>query len=149
MRNPFKKPKEKKPKKRMVWLDRTLIRSHLHIGIAFHGKEVKHEMKRLRIDKSMIHQVYHDNWTHTDADATTIFLDNAQAREHLAIVLVHKRCPTKPHLIGGVLAHEATHIWQAIKETMGEEAPGHEMEAYAIQSITTKLLHAYYERNPL
>jgi hypothetical protein len=35
--------------------------------------------------------------------------------------------------IHALLAHEAVHVWQQVKENMGEDAPGHEIEAYTIQ----------------
>lgn len=41
------------------------------------------------------------------------------------------------------LAHESTHIWQAICEYIGEEAPGDETSAYHIGHITQKAYEWY------
>jgi hypothetical protein len=41
------------------------------------------------------------------------------------------------------LAHEATHIWQQMKEVIGEECPGIETEAYHIGHITQKSYEWY------
>lgn len=43
----------------------------------------------------------------------------------------------------GLIVHEATHVWQHIKEHIGEVKPGDEMEAYAMQAISQELLHAF------
>ena len=42
--------------------------------------------------------------------------------------------------VAALLAHEATHVWQAICENMGEDSPGKEIEAYAIQWMTQSLI---------
>lgn len=42
---------------------------------------------------------------------------------------------TLPELIGA-LAHEATHVWQGIKEQINEPNPSHEVEACTVQWIT-------------
>jgi hypothetical protein len=41
------------------------------------------------------------------------------------------------------ITHEAVHVFQRICELLGEEAPGHEVEAYAIERITQNLIDAY------
>jgi len=38
--------------------------------------------------------------------------------------------------IHSLLTHEAVHVWQALCDSMGEEAPGREVEAYSIQWMT-------------
>ena len=45
--------------------------------------------------------------------------------------------------IAAILAHEAVHIWQLIRREIGEDKPGDEGEAYAVQHITQELLQAY------
>lgn len=42
-----------------------------------------------------------------------------------------------------VLAHEAVHVWQEIKEFIGEEKPSHEFEAYAVQNLIYYLRSEY------
>ena len=42
-----------------------------------------------------------------------------------------------------LLAHEATHIWQKIRENLGEESPSPEFEAYSIQNISQNLFDSY------
>lgn len=47
--------------------------------------------------------------------------------------------------IAGVLAHEATHVWQHIREEIGEEKPSSEFEAYSVQAIFQGLYQAWLD----
>ena len=48
--------------------------------------------------------------------------------------------------ICGVLAHEATHVVQALREWIGERDLGDEIEASAIQVVTQSLIETYRPR---
>jgi hypothetical protein len=48
-----------------------------------------------------------------------------------------------PFCVAECLLHEAVHVWQALREEIGEEKPSHEFEAYAIQGISSELMRAY------
>ena len=41
------------------------------------------------------------------------------------------------------LVHEAVHVWQFVREVIGERAPGIEMEAYGIEGISRGLIEVY------
>lgn len=41
------------------------------------------------------------------------------------------------------ITHEAVHIFQRVCEFLGEEAPGREVEAYAIENITRNLIDSF------
>lgn len=45
--------------------------------------------------------------------------------------------------IHGLLLHEAVHIWQELKEKMGEGDPSVEFEAYSIQALAQDLFELY------
>jgi hypothetical protein len=48
-----------------------------------------------------------------------------------------------PIMVIGLMAHEATHVWQEIRSHMQEQNPSSEFEAYAVQHITQELLSAF------
>lgn len=47
--------------------------------------------------------------------------------------------------IAGLLAHEAVHVWQAVRKEMNEKAPAVEQEAYAVQAIFQNLYRAWFD----
>lgn len=48
--------------------------------------------------------------------------------------------------IAGLLVHEAVHIWQDWCAMYGEKDPSKEFEAYAIQSISQRLMEEYVRK---
>jgi hypothetical protein len=48
--------------------------------------------------------------------------------------------------IAGLLAHEATHIWLDWLRSMGEDSPGDEVSAYAIQNLVVMLMDEWARR---
>lgn len=47
--------------------------------------------------------------------------------------------------IHGLLLHEAVHVWQRIRQRMGEKEPSIEFEAYSIQRIAQDLFSMFEE----
>ena len=45
-----------------------------------------------------------------------------------------------------LICHEAVHVWQEIRDAMGEESPSVEFEAYSIQKVFFDLLTMYQEQ---
>ena len=61
-----------------------------------------------------------------------------------AIVTINKRVDGKDsNGIVGLIVHEAVHVWQLVRENIGEANPSSEFEAYAIQAISQELIEAY------
>jgi len=65
--------------------------------------------------------------------------------KEMAIVAFGKHKDQDPIAVAGLLIHEAVHIWQAIKDHIGEKYPSSEFEAYSIQQISQELMWAYRE----
>lgn len=51
--------------------------------------------------------------------------------------------PNDPNGVVALLAHEVVHIWQQVKEHIGERQPGEEQEAYFVQFVLGYLLDVY------
>lgn len=80
------------------------------------------------------------------AGCTSMYRDT-ENKMSCAVVTVLDR---EPQAAVALLAHEAMHVWQDICETLGENRPSSELEAYAIQNILTNLMNAYQKtRGPL
>lgn len=47
--------------------------------------------------------------------------------------------------IHGLLLHESVHVWQRIRQRMGEHNPSKEFEAYSIQAIAQDLFAMFEE----
>ncbi|MFN3074718.1 hypothetical protein ACK1JC_14060 [Acinetobacter sp. TY2] len=65
--------------------------------------------------------------------------------DSLAIVQIGDTSKRTSVEIHGLLLHEAVHIWQRVRQRMGENNPSTEFEAYSIQSIAQDLFAMYEE----
>lgn len=65
--------------------------------------------------------------------------------EQLVAVICLKEEATAVEAIS-LLIHEAVHLWQAHCRWLGEDKPGDEAEAYAIQKIAAELIKEYKTR---
>jgi hypothetical protein len=45
--------------------------------------------------------------------------------------------------VAALLVHEAVHVWQLFRESIGEHGPSKEFEAYSIQAISQRLMERY------
>lgn len=48
--------------------------------------------------------------------------------------------------VAGILVHEAMHIWQGWLRSMGEDSPGDEVSAYAVQNLVVLLMDEWARR---
>ena len=122
-------------KKGATWIDRTLIESPFCIGLCQTEKQYKHELKRLKVN------VTNDCWIAEDKDANVS--EFTCAGISVFIVSIRVQPKTTNLEIIGLLVHEAVHVWQRIKQSIGEDDPSDEFEAYAIQRIAQNLIDAY------
>jgi hypothetical protein len=86
-------------------------------------------------------------WLKTpQADATAHTFENVNDGD-LAAVVCLKLDDTRTGIeVAGLLTHEAVHVWQQFREWIGEDKPGDEAEAYAIQRISQRLWCSYVEQ---
>ena len=132
----MKKPEESKLK----WSDRGLFQSPICFALCRSQKKFDKELKRLGIRK----KDRPDFLLSDRADATAHFITANNGSEIVIICLgdVKDRSLTA---IYGLLVHEAVHIWQHVKELIGESDPSAEFEAYSIQNLAQKLMEDYTE----
>ena len=129
-----------KSKKGLEWLNRALFISPYCFALCKTEKQFYAELKRLEVPE----KTWPDFILGTHASATVHFFTNgAKHIDSCAIVCVRIKKGADQVAISGLLVHEAVHIWQEIKDRIGEQRPSSEFEAYAIQSIAQNLMAAW------
>ncbi|MGZ8172592.1 MAG: hypothetical protein ACXWT0_01690 [Methylobacter sp.] len=122
----------------MKWLDRALVISPYYYGLCQSEKVFEKELRRLKIPKP--------DWPDfiiPTANATVHFFTHNDDNKSCAIVCLGDVTGRTANEVVGLLIHEAVHIWQAIRESIGERHPSAEFEAYSIQCIAQRLIEAY------
>jgi len=84
-----------------------------------------------------------DAWLGPNANASTHTLTKGG---HVATIVCLQDDNRNPISTCAVLVHEAVHVWQAYTESIGEDKPSSEFEAYGIQSISERLMIEYARR---
>ena len=131
-------------KSKLEWLDRGLMTSAYHYALALSEKDFHSELRRLKVPK----RSWPDFQKTSRSHATTNYFEKTGECNQCAIVTMH------PHKKSGhdilqvyvILVHEAVHIWQAHRDSIGETHPGAEQEAYAVQRIAQSLMFSYNEQ---
>lgn len=121
-----------------VWCDHALIINPYRMTVCRSEKAYKRALKDAGVKKSD-----RRDWVNEGAHATVHIIPKTKRHDHLAIVCIDCSCgPTATQVIA-LLAHEAAHIWQRIRDHINEKSPSAEFEAYAIQNILGQLIEAY------
>lgn len=126
----------------MKYLDNSLLIGWVQYALCLDPTEYAKEMKRLNVERPTPFLI-------EGKPATTHFLyPKDEDNKCVAIVCLKPETDMDAIAIATLLVHEAVHIWQEECEMMGEDSPGREIEAYAIQRISSNLLRAYRDALP-
>jgi hypothetical protein len=121
------------------WLNNTLIEGD-HLCACFTEQDYYKLLKSLKIPVADW-----DRWLMQDALATTHYFTTPK-NSRLTVVCI----PVKPEADGvdvaTLLVHEAVHVVQEYFRYIGEDNPGSEIEAYAIQNVSASLMRAYRDK---
>lgn len=121
----------------MEWLNRSLISCDCYYTLCLTKKDFHRALRYVGLSK--------DNWpdylAHDKAGATTHFLSTAHG--NTAIVTMADSKSWSVPQIHSLLVHEAVHIWQSHRDSMCEDRPSSEFEAYAIQALSQRLIESY------
>lgn len=121
------------------WLNRVLVQSSHHLALCLTEKQFHQKLKELQVPKSE-YPPFLGSW---HSHATTHFLENRHQKSAAAVVCLGDNSKYSYAEVASLICHEAVHVWQAIRETLGEKNPSSEFEAYSIQNITQTLLYEY------
>lgn len=120
-----------------IWLDRSLFQSPIYYALCTSQKAYDKELKRMK--RRSEPGILNDH-----SGATTNFMQNVDGKQCAIVCLFNHSYDYEQ--IASLLTHEAVHIFQRIRENIGERDPSAEFEAYCIQRITQNLLYAYKEQ---
>lgn len=124
----------------MKWLDRALVVLPHYYGLCLDEKDFRRELKSLKVPRA--------NWPpylgSAHANATVHFFEKSDGG-HCAIVTLSGMEGRSTAQVHAMLVHEAVHLWQETRSILGEKSPSSEFEAYAVQSISQRLMEAYDE----
>lgn len=128
-----KTPKQIEP----IWLDRALFVNSQYYTLCTTEEQFRKILKYLKVPKKQWPPFVSGGM----ANATTHYFINGKTRSTVVCM------PPNPEMsnaqIVALLCHEAVHIWQATRKDYGERKPSSELEAYAIQSLTQRLVEEY------
>lgn len=82
-----------------------------------------------------------DNWVSEGANATSHTFTHKDGRIVCAVCVNCNK--VEDAQLFPLLVHEAVHVWQEVRDAMGEIHPSSEFEAYSIQCITQDLYNDY------
>lgn len=125
----------------MKWLSRALVFSPYCYGLCYSEAEFQNEMRRLKVPREQWPDFILPN-----VHASTHFFTTKDGNE-AAIICIGRTKRRSKEQVSALLVHEAVHVWQYIKESLGENVPSKEFEAYAIQNLVQNILIAYNTRN--
>ena len=120
------------------WLDRAILISPVYFILCTTPKGYRSACKHLKLSKRSRGKFL----TSPYASATTHFFELPSEGKSSAVVCI-RAGDFSDHQINALLVHEAIHIWQRIRDILGEKSPGHESEAYAVQNISQCLMQEY------
>jgi hypothetical protein len=122
----------------MKWCNRTLVSSPWNYCLVLTQKEFDRILKKHKIS-----DIEPDDERLSNAAATVSFYTTHKGCR-IAIVKMGENYKKYSKIqIYGLLVHEGTHIWQAVRETLFEDEPSSEFEAYSVQKIAQELMWAF------
>ena len=120
---------------KIAWLDRAVMMGP-YFCLCLTEKSFHAALKHLKVPKAKWPE-----WVTAGSDATTHHLECSEGEAHVVCIK-----PSKKHegvVVYALLVHEAVHIWQAYRKSIGEDEPASEQEAYTVQHLSQELMLSY------
>lgn len=125
-----------KSKVKLKWCSRVLVTSPVYIGLCTSELSYTRELKRLNAEPK-------GEWLEgTEVGKVHPFEDSDGG----VILIVCVKPTDSVRDLQATIVHESVHVWQFVKEYIGENEPSKEFEAYSVENIYTTLMGAYNEQ---
>lgn len=126
----------------MRWMDRTLVYSFVEYGLCVDERAFRKALRKLKQADAATKPFLSTPQSH----ATAHLMADPHDRQVIIVCIHPNPVGITIQQVNAMLVHEAVHIWQCIKDHIGEDAPGAEFEAYSIQAIAQNLMVSYDEQ---
>lgn len=121
-------------------IDDVLISSPIQIALCRSKKEYYKMLKSFKVPKSII-----PTFVDKGKDAMIHFFES-ETKQLVTVCIDKELCKHYDiRQVYSMLVHETVHIFQEIKEIIGEDKPSSEFEAYSIQQMAQNLMYKYDE----
>ena len=120
------------------WLDRRIACSGPHLALCLSADEFHAAMAHINADDQSA------RWVRGGSATTHCVSDDSG--KLTCIVCISDFDGRDPIEVAGLLVHEAVHVWQRYAASIGEDRPGDEQEAYAVQAISQELMAEFSRR---
>ena len=121
------------------WLDRRISAPGPYLALCLSETEFHDALRRLKPASI-------PRWTASDATTHHVEDENGNT---CCIVCLRDHAERNAVEVAGLLVHEAVHVWQQYCADIGEQRPGDEQEAYAVQTIAQELMAEFARRMAL
>jgi len=125
----------------MSWIDDAIVVSPVKYTLCLTEKSFRKALKPLNLPKSERPEFL----ATSHSNATTHFFESGDGSA-AAIVALGSTDGRTIEQVHALLVHEAVHLWQAIRERIGEDSPSAEFEAYSVQAIAQRLMESYADQ---
>lgn len=126
---------------RAVWCDRRIIVNPYHMAVCLSEAAFHRLLRGMAVPR--------DHWPtwikSPQAHATVHYLEGLSSGKLVAVVCMRGWEGRNPIEVAGLLVHEAVHIWQAVRDNIGERDPSPEFEAYSVQAIAQDLMQGFVD----
>lgn len=120
------------------WLDRRIACAGPYLTLCLAQDEFDAALKYLKVKHAAA-------YVNEGAWATAHNFTNHKG-DVVTLVCISDFKDRSPVEVAGTLVHEAVHVWQNYCQDIGENEPGREQEAYAIQMIAQELMSEFARR---
>lgn len=120
----------------MEWCNRVLVTSPVYYSLCTSESGFQRGLNKLGISDP-------PEWLKSqDCGRVHEFVSNHDA---ISLVVCIRPTTDQKELLATIV-HEATHVWQIIRDYIGEATPSREFEAYSVETIFTTLYEAYKQQ---
>lgn len=118
----------------MRWCGRTLLKTPIRYGLCMSQKDFDVALTKLGLEP--------EPWVREGDAALTHIITNGN-KVSVVVCLATPSSTETLEQTYGTLVHEAVHVWQEIREYIGEQRAGNEQEAYCVEQIAYNLMSEY------